>query len=410
MIKRFRYIYVCLIAVLACCVSTSVSAQSVFAHYKGVNNLPYIRNPYGIEMQQVHEYEYTYYVTGGSEIDLPLPFENYTTENKKDNEPKGYIRWYDYNTDMANSRLSVYNNTNLEKVNDENGNARGLFAWKNKTNDEPDGPSRNTVGVKYTAPTDADDATWKGEDVACDVSKYTDFDPETYRYWFQTYQYFRREPTLQIRYIFHIRPAKAMAENIIKTTATDRRTADSDLAIEDNHRIVFGAKDGDAKMSVRVNYKPSNYFFYPLKPKDGKQRHLFSSDEAHSIKQADYDKSTLYNANGFVWYAYDETKTKYTVLLSHGTVQLHSFTSMNVLMNNGNGWKNLDGTPTTKPNITFGSIVYLVAYAYYNDNSIKAPIASFEVLYQNTYPKTMQQLKDDGDNERRLDYFESHYK
>ena len=407
MIKRFRYIYVCLIAVLTCCVSTSVSAQSVFAHYKGVNNLPYIRNPYGIEMQQVHEYEYTYYVTGGSEIDLPLPFENYTTESNKDNEPKGYIRWYDYNTDMANPRLSVYNKTNLEKVNDENGNARGLFAWKNKTNEEPYGPSHNRVGVKYTAPTDADDATWKGEDVACDVSKYTDFGPVKYLI---NNQYFTHEPTLQIRYIFHIRPAKAIAENIIKTTSTDLRTSDSDLTIEDNRRIVFGAKDGDAKMSVRVNYKPSNYFFYPLKPKDGKQRHLFSSDEAHSIKQADYDKSTLYNANGFVWYAYDETKTKYTVLLSHGTVQLHSFTSMNVLMNNGNGWKNLDGTPATKPSIKFGSIVYLVAYAYYNNNSIKAPIASFEILYQNTYPKTMKQLTDDGDNERTLAYFESHYK
>lgn len=405
MIKRFRYIYVCLIAVLACCVSTSVSAQSVFAHYKGVNNLDYVNG-----MQQVHEYEYTYYVTGGSEIDLPLPFENYTTESDKDNEPKGYIRWYDYNTDMANPRLSVYNKTNLEEVNDENGKARGLFAWKNKTNSEPYGPSRNRVGVKYTAPTDADDATWKGEDVACDVSKYTDFDPVTRYHFFQYYQDFRHEPTLQIRYIFHIRPAKAMAENIIKTTATDLRTADSDLTIEDNHRIVFGAKDGDAKMSVRVNYKPSNYFFYPLKPNDGKPRHLFSSDEAHSIKQADYDKSTLYNANGFVWLAYDETKTKYTVLLSHGTIQLHSFTSMNVLMTNGNGWKNLDGTPATKPNITFGSIVYLVAYAYYNDISIKAPIASFEVLYQNTYPKTMQQLIDDGDNERTLAYFESHYK
>ena len=405
MIKRFRYIYVCLIAVLACCVSTSVSAQSVFAHYKGVNNLDYING-----MQQVHEYEYTYYVTGGSEIDLPLPFENYTTESDKDNEPKGYIRWYDYNTDMANPRLSVYNKTNLEEVNDENGKARGLFAWKNKTNSEPYGPSRNRVGVKYTAPTDADDATWKGEDVACDVSKYTDFDPVTRYHFLQSYQDFRHEPTLQIRYIFHIRPAKAMAENIIKTTATDLRTADSDLTIEDNHRIVFGAKDGDAKMSVRVNYKPSNYFFYPLKPNDGKQRHLFSSDEAHSIKQADYDKSTLYNANGFVWLAYDETKTKYTVLLSHGTVQLHSFTSMNVLMTNGNGWKNLDGTPATKPNITFGSIVYLVAYAYYNDISIKAPIASFEILYQNTYPKTMKQLTDDGDSERTLAYFESHYK
>lgn len=394
-------------AVLACCVSTSVRAQSsVFAHYKGVNNLDYING-----MQQVHEYEYTYYVTGGSEIDLPLPFENYTNENKKDDEPKGYIRWYDYNTDMANPRLSVYDNTNLEEVNDENGNARGLFSWKKKTKDEPDGPSRNTVGVKYTAPTDADDATWKGEDVACDVSKYTDFKPVVSG----ENQYFNHEPTLQIRYIFHIRPAKAMAENIVKTTSTDLRTADSDLAIEDNRRIVFGAKDADAKMSVRVNYKPSNYFFYALKPSDGIARHLFSSDEAHSIKQADYDKSKLYNANGFVWYAYDETKTKYTVLISRGATQMHSFTDMKTLMNNGNGWKNLDGSGTTPPNITFGSIVYLVAYAYYYDTniadiSIKAPIASFEILYQNTYPKTMQQLKDDGDSERRLDYFESYYK
>ena len=148
-------------AMLACCASTSVRAQSVFKHYKGVNDLPYVSNPYGIEMQQVHEYEYTYYVTGGSEIDLPLPFENYTSERNKKNEPKGYIRWYDYNTDMANPRLSVYDNTNLEEVNDENGNARGLFSWKKKTKDEPDGPSRNTVGVKYTAPTDADDATGK---------------------------------------------------------------------------------------------------------------------------------------------------------------------------------------------------------------------------------------------------------
>ena len=405
MIKRFRYIYVCIMAMLACCVSTSVRAQSVFAHYKGVNDLDYING-----MQQVHEFEYTYYVTGGSEIDLPLPFENYTTENNKTDEPKGYIRWYDYNTDKAHNRLSVYSGTNLKAVNDINGDARGLFAWKNKTNSDPSGPSRNTVGVKYTAPTDADDATWKGEDVACDVSRYTDFKPKVSG----TSQYFTHEPTLQIRYIFHIRPAKAMADNIIKTTATDLRTSDSDLTIEDNRRIVFGAKDKDATMSVRVNYKPSNYFFYPLK-KDGKQRHLLSTDGEYSIKQADYDKSKLYNANGFVWYAYDETKTKYTVLVSRGSTQLHDFTSMNVLMNNPNGWKKLDGTYATPPTITFGSIVYLVAYAYYYetdiaDISIKAPIASFEILYQNTYPKTMQQLKDDGDSERMLDYFESHYK
>ena len=413
MIKRFRYIYVCIMAVLACCVSPSVRAQSVFAHYNGVKGLPYIRNPYGIEMQQVHEYEYTYYVNyekAGQFVNLLLPFQDYYTTNynvKRDDEPKGYIRWYDYKTDMQSNSLSKFspNHGLLQEVTDENGKNRGFFAWKDNTETENAGPNIVKQGVIYNVPAAAASADWEGEEIACDVSKYTDFDPVVSG----TSQYFTHEPTLQIRYIFHIRPAKAIAENIVKTTSTDLRTADSDLTIEDNRRIVFGAKDGDAKMSIRVNYKPSNYFFYALKPSDGIPRHLFSSDEANSIKQADYDKSTLYNANNFIWIAYDETKTMYTLLYSSEAKQMIEKTSMNTLMNGV--WYNLDGTvASSKPTITFGSIVYFVAYAYYNDISIKAPIANFEVLYQNTYPKTMQQLIDDGDSERRLDYFESHYK
>ena len=400
-------------AVLACCVSPSVRAQSVFAHYNGVKGLPYIRNPYGIEMQQVHEYEYTYYVNyekAGQFVNLLLPFQDYYTTNynvKRDDEPKGYIRWYDYKTDMQSNSLSKFspNHGLLQEVTDENGKNRGFFAWKDNTETENAGPNIVKQGVIYNVPAAAASADWEGEEIACDVSKYTDFDPVVSG----TSQYFTHEPTLQIRYIFHIRPAKAIAENIVKTTSTDLRTADSDLTIEDNRRIVFGAKDGDAKMSIRVNYKPSNYFFYALKPSDGIPRHLFSSDEANSIKQADYDKSTLYNANNFIWIAYDETKTMYTLLYSSEAKQMIEKTSMNTLMNGV--WYNLDGTvASSKPTITFGSIVYFVAYAYYNDISIKAPIANFEVLYQNTYPKTMQQLIDDGDSERRLDYFESHYK
>lgn len=411
MIKRLRYIYVCVMAMLACCVSTSVRAQSsVFEHYKGVNNLPYIRNPHGKEMQQVHEYEYTYYVNyvkGAKNIDLLLPFTGYDgLSSTRDDEPKGYIRWYDYKTDMNSNSLVKWSPAwgLLKDVYDADGKNRGFFAWKNSTNSDGAGPNKKMQGVQYKVPEAAADSDWEGEEIACDVSKYTDFGPVVSG----ENQYFTHEPTLQIRYIFHIRPAKAMAENIIKTTSTDLRTADSDLTIEDNRRIVFGAKDKDAKMSIRVNYKPSNYFFYALKPKDGK-RHLFSSDEAHSIKQADYDKSTLYNANNFIWIAYDEKKTKYTLLYSSEAKQMIDKTDMNTLKNGV--WYNLDGTvASSKPTITFGSIVYFVVYAYYNNINIKAPIANFEVLYQNTYPKTMKQLIDDGDSERTLDYFESHYK
>lgn len=407
MIKRLRYIYVCVMAMLACCVSTSVSAQSsVFAHYKGVNGMPYIRNPYGIEMQQVHEYEYTYYVEAGKRIDLLLPFANYGNYySSSDDEPKGYIRWYDYKTDMKSNSLVIWSPAGyLKDVKDKDGNSRGFIAWKITPNSDINGPNIRMQGVQYAPPAAAADSDWEGEEIACDVSKYTDFGPVVSG----ENQYFTHEPTLQIRYIFHIRPAKAMADNIIKTTATDLRTADSDLTIEDNRRIVFGAMDEKAKMSIRVNYKPSNYFFYALKPSDGIPRHLLSSDDAHSIKQADYDKSKLYNANGFVWIAYDETKTKYTALQTSGAKQMIEDTSMKTLMNGT--WYNLDGTEATPPTITFGSIVYFVAYAYCDDISVKAPIANYEVLYQNTYPKTMQQLIDDGDSERRLDYFESHYK
>lgn len=410
MIKRFIYIYVCVMAMLACCVSTSVRAQSVFAHYNGVNGLPYIRNPYGIEMQQVHEYEYTYYVTAGKNVDLLLPFQGYYSTDyttKLHDEPKGYIRWYDYKTDMKSNSLVIWspNHGFLQDVKDKDGKSRGYFGWKNNPKSENAGPTIVTHGVQYAPPAAAASADWEGEEIACDVSKYTDFDPVVSG----ENQYFTHEPTLQIRYIFHIRPAKAMAENIVKTTSTDLRTADSDLTIEDNRRIVFGAKDGDAKMSIRVNYKPSNYFFYALKPSDGIPRHLFSSDEANSIKQADYDKSTLYNANNFIWIAYDEKKTKYTLLYSSEAKQMIDKTDMNTLKNGV--WYNLDGTvASSKPTITFGSIVYFVVYAYYNNINIKAPIANFEVLYQNTYPKTMKQLIDDGDSERTLDYFESHYK
>ena len=103
----------CIIALTLACLLANISlyAQtktSVFAHYNGVNGLAYING-----MQQVHEYEYTYYVTKGENIELPLPFEGYSSNNDsteyRRDEPKGYIRWYDYKTDMKATNLSIYN-------------------------------------------------------------------------------------------------------------------------------------------------------------------------------------------------------------------------------------------------------------------------------------------------------------
>ena len=382
-------------------IHAQTATASVFAHYKGVNNLDYING-----MQQVHEYEYTYYVTPGMTIELPLPFEGYNGSANKNDEPKGYIRWYDYNTDMSAANLSACGTSSLLKqVEDAKGNNRGLFSWKTSTANEPTGPNHTTIGVNYTAPAEADELTWKGEDIACDVSRYLDFgavNPEG-----TTDQYFTHEPTLQIRYIFHIRPAKAMAENIINTTSVDIRGKYEDITIEDNRQIVFGAKDANAKMSVRVNSKPSNYYFYPLS--GNTIHHLYASDEKNAIKSTYYDKTKLIRATHYQWRVYDETKTKYARLLTNADdrFQMHSFTDMKTVMEKTAGWMTLDGKSTTAPNITFGSIVYFVVLAKNGDDM--APIANFEILYQNTYPKTQEQIDADGDSERNLDYFEKHY-
>ncbi len=38
-----------------------------------------------------------------------------------------------------------------------------------------------------------------------------------------------------------------------------------------------------------------------------------------------------------------------------------------------------------------------------------APIANYEILYNNTYPKTRKQILADGDNDRTIDYLDTHY-
>ncbi len=397
--------------VLACCAATTVRAQSVFKHWEGVTGRPLLANPYGQMMQQVHEYEYTYYVEPGKAVDLLLPFEGYTSDGRytrRSNEPKGYIRWYDYKTDMKSSRLSIYDSSNsyLEEVSDAAGNVRGLFAWKKDPSGETYGPSRIRQGVKYTAPSDAANADWAGEDIACDVSRYIDFDFFVSGGYFSKKQYFQREPTLQIRYIFHIRSAKAIAEKIANAFPIDKRSANADLTIEDNRQILFGAKDANSSMAVRVNMKPSNYYFYPLNTTD---HHVYAADEAHLIKRADFDKTKLVQATRYHWRAYDKTKTKYTILARDAAenYQIWSLTSMNTIMTNSNGWLTLDGKGTTKPTITFGDVVYIVCYA--KNGSNMAPIANFEILYNNTYPKTREQIFADGDNDRTYGYLNSHY-
>lgn len=381
------------LAVLAVLCVTGADAQT-FAHYRGVANTSFDERG----MQRTVEVEYYYYVDESlSAINLQLPCMNYNS-NGNDNEPRNYFRWYDYSTDRASAHLKAVG-SKLKAVKDADGNDRGLFAL-NLYSDGNLNPCHNTIGVTYNPPAEASDYSWQGETIACDVSRYNDWNGKGGKTM-------TAEPTLSIRYIFHIYPARRLAEKIADAASSNLHNSASDLTLEDNKRIVVGIKNLGARIALRVNNRYDQYYFYPLK---NTSHHVYAADKTKRITSEDFDKTKIYRSGSIYWRVYDQTKTKYTDLFSWSKQNIIPYFDANTAINNGNGWQTLDGNGTSKPSVTYGDILYVVAFARSADNKYYAPVANFEVFFQTTYPKTDAQIQAAGDKERQLSYIEDHYK
>lgn len=379
-----------------------VYAQNLAFHQTGASGLPLDKH---LGMQQTAEWHYYYYLPTGNttQMALNLPFVGWTGQCN-DLEPYGWIRWYDYSTDKKSNQLSAYDNyyTYLKNSNDNSsGTNIGLSAYKIAS---PSTNYQNYVGVNYTKPSGADAADWAGETIACDVSRYVDGTISTKN---STY-YVTKEPTLTIRYIFHIRSAAYLA-NKIKTALCEGSAKEyADLTLEDNQRIVFGLKDDNATMTLRTNLNNSggqSYWFYPLNnATNGKS--VYATTENQKIKASDF-QGTIKQAQYIRWIAYNEDRTKYCVLASKGN-QFYDF-KVNDLKNNTLGWRYVanNNNVSTPTDIGVGHTAYIVAYAY--DGTYMCPIANFEVLLHSGYPKTKQELTDDNDLDRTLTYFDNRF-
>lgn len=365
---------------------SSVYAQSLGFHKEGKSGLPLDSRG----MQQTAEWHYYYYLpTNSNTMELELPFDGWEKSSTNDLEPYGWIRWYDYTTDLKSDRLTVYSryNTSLKSLKDDTSKKNiGLIAGTLKNS------ARDYAGVKYNKPTGADAEDWPGETIACDVSRYNDYSIST--------NYVEKEPTLSIRYIFHIKSAAYLAKRIKDALCDHSRAAD--LTLEDNKRIVFGAKDANANMTLRTNMKNSggqSYWFYPLRTTVGKT--VYPTTESQKITAADFN-TTMKQANKIVWAVYNEDKTKYCRLTSE--TQFCDLT-INALKNAT--WYNVSNDATTsKPtDIGFEHTVYVVAWAV-NGTTDMCPVANFEVFIHKGYPKTKDELTADGDVDRTISYFE----
>ena len=372
---------------------SSMYAQSLGFHKKGQSGLPLDSRG----MQQTAEWHYYYYLpTGSNTMELELPFAGWGDNSTNDLEPYGWIRWYDYTTDLKSDRLTVYNSSSTSLYNSKDNTSNkyiGLIAGTLRNS------ARDYAGVKYNKPTGADAEDWAGETIACDVSRYNDYNLTKRGYYPKYTNYVEHEPTLSIRYIFHIKSATYLAKRIKDALCDHSRAAD--LTLEDNKRIVFGAKDERANMTLRTNMKNSggqSYWFYPLSTTVGKT--VYPTTEAQKITAADFN-TTMKQANKIVWRVYNEDKTKYCQLSS--TTQFCDLT-INALKNAT--WYNVsnDATTTKPTDIGFEQTVYVVAWAANGD--YMCPVANFEVFIHKGYPKTKDEITADNNTDRTLSYLE----
>lgn len=375
---------------------SSVYAQSLGFHKNGQSGLPLDSRG----MQQTAEWHYYYYLpTGSSTMELELPFAGWGDSSTNDLEPYGWIRWYDYTTDLKSDRLTVFNSSSTSLYNSKDNDSKkdiGLIAGSLGNS------ARDYAGVKYNKPTGADAEDWAGETIACDVSRYNDYNLTKRGYYPKYTNYVVYEPTLSIRYIFHIKSAAYLAKRIKDALCDHSRAAD--LTLEDNKRIVFGAKDANANMTLRTNMKNSggqSYWFYPLRTTVGKT--VYPTTEAQKITAADFN-TTMKQANNIVWIVYNEDKTKFCQLSS--TTQFCDLT-INAL--NSATWYNVsnDATTTKPTDIGFERTVYVVAWAA--NGNYMCPVANFEVFIHKGYPKMKDELTADGDVDRTISYFEDKY-
>ena len=375
-----------------------------FNHYVGHANTAFDEKG----RQQTAEWEYYVYVNDANEqVELVLPFDKYENGIGSGTplEPRGYFRWYDFKTDKANDNLSPVTGTGASTLLNHivSGiNDYGLFAF----NISQDPVSKN-VGVMYTAPAEASSEGWAGEDIACDVSRYIDgLDA--------TKTYLVHEPTLSIRYIFHIRSAKKLADDIMNTAIGKNLERAGYRTYEDGKYITVGMKDKSSIVTLRLDLSDATkYYFHPLANSVYKQdgtsfgftNRVYYVDEKDKLVESNFDKNKLCKATKIEWWAYDKTK-KYCFCLGTKADRFFDLKMEDL----DKPWMPASITGSNKSfTFEYGDPVFIVAYAM-DDDGNRCPIANFDVRFMNNHPMTKDEITKAGLNNRLISYLDEHYK
>lgn len=388
-----KYIWL-ILGIISLMPGMAYSQPQPFKHYQGFANktgdYEVIDAAYDCLRQKTHVVHYYIALPSGGSKELSLPFSGYSG-NGTNLEPRGYFRWYNYDTDKASDQLEKYSfsKSKLKSMEDSRGVDKGLIAYNLSSY-----PNRNLVGVIYARPSDT---SWTGETIACDVSRYKDGCNGT----------FTHEPTLSIRYIFHIMPAEKMADDIKQKLLETGKNRD--YSYEDGKGVSAGLMNFKATMTLRLNQNDvSNYYFHPMN--NSYTHHVFAEDEAHKIKESDF-RSSVVQASYVQWRVYNSDRTQWALYThSSATGVTPRFFDLSLSKINSGNWRNLDNKEVTrKQTFKYGDRIYVVALAASSSGQM-CPIANFTCQIFNQYPMTTDELKTAGQNTRLNSYLDDHYR
>ncbi len=127
------------------------------------------------------------------------------------------------------------------------------------------------------------------------------------------------EPTLSIRYIFHIRSAKQLADDIMNTAIGNNPERAGYRTYEDGKYLTVGMKDNSSTVTLRLDLSDAKkYYFHPLVDGvykrsgafEGFTNRVYYADEKDKLERNPTSiKHTLCKATNIEWWAYDKTKT-----------------------------------------------------------------------------------------------------
>ena len=183
--------------------------------------------------------------------------------------------------------------------------------------------------------------------------------------------------------------------------------SENDLTYEDNKNVTVGFANAMSTMTLRINMKPTMYYFYPMiNPK----HHVYfpTGQSDRDIVAKDFGRD-LKHATKVIWRIYNGDKDRYFDSESNVANFPRFFDVNQNLLNNANTWKNLDGNSVSdKITFKYGDHFSVVAYAVDESDNSSCPIANFNCRFFGFHPMMDSEMGNE-EIQRKISYLRDNY-